>query len=84
MSTITEADLDKKYTEEECDAMFDAAMDASLAGNREEATRILRIMPLPPHWAKIIAKIYGKDYLRGHFNITQANDIYGEGWLDGE
>ncbi len=81
-ATVTRHDLDRKYTVDERDAMLEAALDLSMAGNSEEATLMLRKMPINPRWAKIIADVMGKEYLREHFNITYANEVFGEGWLD--
>ncbi len=83
MTSSTKIAPQTKYTEEERDAIFDAAINASLAGNNEEADRLIKIMPIHPRWAKIIAEIYGKDFLLKYFNITRANELYGEGWLNG-
>lgn len=79
---VEEIDLNRHYTEEERDAMFDAYIKACESGKDEEANEILSHMPLHPRWAKIVAEVYGKNYLREHFNITHANEVYGEGWLD--
>ncbi len=83
-ATITEEDLKRKYTAEERDAMLEAALDASMAGNDEEADKIIGRMPIHPRWAKIIADVVGKDFLLKNFNITHANEVYGEGWLNGQ
>lgn len=83
MTGTTEIDLQKKYSAEERDAMFEAAADACGIGDYEEADRILMQMPIHPRWAKIIADVVGKDFLLEHFNITHANEVYGEDWLNG-
>lgn len=77
-----EVDLQRHYTEEERDVLFDAYADACAKHDLDEAERLAEIMPLTPNWAKIIAKVMGKDYLRENFNITHANEVLGEGWLD--
>lgn len=77
-----EVDLKRTYTSEERDAMFEAYAEA--CGNRDkvEAKKILEHMPVSPRWAKIIADVMGKEYLRENFNITYANEVYGEDWLN--
>jgi hypothetical protein len=75
-------DLQRKYTAEERDAMLEAAADACGAGNYAEADRMIKQMPIHPSWAKIIADVVGKDFLLKHFNITHADEVYGEGWLN--
>lgn len=79
---ISEIDLQKSYTAEERDAMLDAYADACGADDYEEADKILEQMPVHPRWAKIIADVVGKDFLVENFNITYANEVFGEGWLN--
>jgi hypothetical protein len=83
-ATETELDLHRKYTAEERDALLEAALDASMAGDSEEADRLIRKMPIHPRWAKIIADVYGNEFLTENFNITHANEVYGEDWLNGK
>ncbi len=82
MTSATEVDLQRKYTAEERDDLLEALADALEAGDREEADRLVSHMPVPPRWAKIIADIWGKEFLVKEFNITHANEVYGEGWLN--
>ncbi len=77
-----EVDLNRSYTEEEREALYEACMDALMRGDVEESDRIRDRMPLPPRRAKIVAEVMGKQYLQEHFNITHANEVYGEGWLN--
>lgn len=84
MTTATEIDLQRKYTAEERDAMFEAVADTCGAGDHEGASKLLRQMPIHPRWAKIILKVMGKEYLMDNFNITYANEVFGEDWLNGE
>lgn len=83
MTTGTKVDLQREYTEEEQDAMFDAYIDAIDKGDEEEMDRILEQMPINPRWAKIIRDVMGTEYLQKHFNITRANKVFGEGWANG-
>lgn len=78
-----EVDLKRKYTEEEQDAIFDAYIAALEAGDAEKANKVAALMPIHPRWAKIVAEVVGKEYLVSNFNITQADEVYGEGWLNG-
>ena len=83
MTTATvEIDLHRKYTAEERDEMLEALADALEAGDDEAANKLVRQMPVPPHWAKIIAEIFGKEYLLRTFNLSHADEEYGEGWLN--
>lgn len=84
MTSTMEVDLHKKYTAEERDAMFDAYAEACGTGDYAEAKQILKHMPVHPRWAKIISDVIGKEFLVEHFNITHADEVYGEGWLNGK
>lgn len=84
MASTTEVDLTRKYTFEERDAMVDAYADALDEGKRKEAHEIVKHIPIHPRLAKIIAEVIGKDFLVKNFNITYANDVLGEGWMDGK
>jgi hypothetical protein len=51
-------------------------------GEREEATKLLRSVPLQPEIAKIGKDVYGADFLiEGGYNLLEANEVYGEDWL---
>lgn len=82
MTSAMEVNLQKKYTAEERDAIFEAAADACGTGDYDEADRLIRQMPIHPRWAKIIAEVMGKEFLLKRYNITHANEAYGEDWLN--
>jgi hypothetical protein len=82
MTTAMEVDLKRKYTAEERDAILEAATDACGVGDYTEADRMIKQMPIHPRWAKIIADVIGKEFLVKHFNVTHADEVYGERWLD--
>lgn len=82
MTTAMGVDLKRKYTAEERDTMFEAYIKACETGDDIEADRMLELMPIHPRWAKIIAKVMGKEYLLERFNITYADEVYGEDWLN--
>lgn len=84
MTAITEIDLHRAYTQEEQDALFDAYIDALDSNNDEAARYVLAQMPIHPHGAKIILKVYGREFLEKHFNITEATRVLGEDWMNGE
>jgi acyl-CoA reductase-like NAD-dependent aldehyde dehydrogenase len=84
MTAAMELDLQRKYTAEERDALLESIADALEAGDDEAADKLARQMPVHPRWAKIIADVYGKEYLLKKFNITHANEVLGEGWLNAE
>lgn len=82
MTTTTKVDLQKVYSAEEQDAMFDAYIEALERDDDDEADRILEEMPIHPRWAKIILDVLGKDELVNNFNITEANRVFGENWVN--
>lgn len=82
MTSTMDVDLKRKYTAEERDGMLEAIADACGAGDCVEADRLVRHLPMHPRWAKIVADVFGKEFLLEKFNITHANEVYGEGWLN--
>lgn len=84
MTTTTEVDLKRSYTQEELDALFDAYIEALDNDDDEAADRILEQTPIHPHWAKITLKVIGREFLEKYFNLTEANKAFGEGWMDGQ
>jgi hypothetical protein len=51
-------------------------------GKEEEASRLLRSVPLQPELAKIFKDVYGADYLANSgFNLLEADKVYGKDWL---
>ena len=82
MTTAAEVNLQQKFSAKERDEMFEAYADALGEGNRTKAHEVLMRMPLHPRWAKIVAEVLGKEYLQNNFNITYANETFGEDWLN--
>lgn len=78
---FTEARL---YSLEEKGQIIDAIYKAHDDGDLGEASRLRReILPLNPGLAKVVKKLYGKDYLvDNRFNLAEANREFGDGWLD--
>lgn len=83
MTTATEINLKRVYTQEEQDALFDAYIQAIDDGDDEARQHIAAQMPLEPDWAKCIFKVMGREFLEEHFNLTEANRVFGERWMDG-
>lgn len=49
----------------------------------EEIREITKHIPVDPRHALFMKRQYGKEFLiTGKFNLTLANEQYGEGWLD--
>lgn len=82
--TTAETNLQQSYTIEEQDRMIEAYADAIRNGDELEADRILENLPLDPDWAMSIANVMGRDFLERNFNITDATQKFGKGWLNGK
>lgn len=63
--------------------LLDAIEKAEDDGNKAEAGRLMRELPLAPGLAQIAKDMYGKEYLvsRG-YNLSEANKEFGDGWLE--
>jgi hypothetical protein len=52
------------------------------AGNKAEAVRILKQIPLAPHLAKVAKEFSGADFLiESGFNLSDAEAEFGPDWL---
>ncbi|MDR1468171.1 MAG: hypothetical protein LBT00_02635 [Spirochaetaceae bacterium] len=52
------------------------------AGNKAEAMRIMKQVPLAPHLAKFAKEFIGVDFLiKGGFNLSDAEAEFGPDWL---
>jgi hypothetical protein len=72
-----------KYTMEEEAKILQDAYAASERGDEAEHLRLLKLLPLAPHLAKVAKKIWGKDFLiNTGADLSLANEKFGEGWLD--
>ena len=68
--------------EEKVDTAYKAAL-LSKSGDEEEATRLLRSIPMPPYLAKIMKEKMGADFLiNGGWNLSEAEAKFGEDWLN--
>ncbi len=56
-----------------------AAVDA---GDEEREEELGRLMPLTPSLAKSALRFLGKKELMAEFNLSEANEYFGEGWMD--
>ena len=51
-------------------------------GNKEEADKLLKTIPVPPYLAKVYKKLFGADFLINEgYNLSEAEAEYGQGWL---
>jgi hypothetical protein len=72
-----------KMTKEEEFDILQASLDAADRGDYEEENRLLLLLPLAPHLAKVAKDLWGKDYLlQEGFDLSEAEAAYGPNWLD--
>ena len=76
---------DRTYSFDEYQEITDRALAADDRGDENEYHRLILSMPLHPIVAKGIKIRHGKEYLLEiGADLTEANLVYGEGWLDEE
>ncbi len=74
---------DRNYTYDEYCEIVDLAMAADDRGDIDEYNRITLSLPLHPVIARKMKLFKGKDYLvEIGADLTEANLVFGEGWLD--
>ena len=58
------------------------AAELRKAGDEEEATRLMKTIPLPPYLAKVIKEKVGLDCLLGTgWNMSEVEAEFGSDWL---
>jgi hypothetical protein len=63
--------------------LLEASLAAGESGNHDEEVRLMKLLPLAPHLARVAKEMYGKNYLlESGFNLSDANEEFGDGWLD--
>ncbi len=74
---------DRDFTLKEVVALCDEISEAMRNGDEETADRLFFMFPMDPGIAKIFKEVYGKKFLlEAGGDLTEANLVYGEGWLD--
>ncbi len=72
-----------RMTQEKRREILEASLAASESGNYDEKIRLMKLLPLAPHLAMVAKNMYGKNYLLEYgFNLSDANEEFGDGWLD--
>jgi hypothetical protein len=52
------------------------------AGDKEEYSRLMRSIPMPPYLAKVAKEKIGPDFLiNGGWNLSEAEAEFGPDWL---
>ncbi len=73
----------RNFTMDEYSVALKAAIDAHERGDEEEYDRLTRNLPIVPGIAKAWKIGFGKQYLlEMDVDLTEANLVYGKGWLD--
>ena len=76
MPTMQTMTLDEKL------AIGCKAAELSKAGDEEEATRLIKTIPLPPYLAKVIKEKVGLDCLLSTgWNFSEVEAEFGPDWL---
>lgn len=75
--------LTRYISPEEKEAIWREGMDALLRGDRKTGHTILAQLPIRPFMAKHMFECVGKELCETSFNLYDANQEFGEGWMDG-
>jgi hypothetical protein len=79
----TETKIEHRFMalEEQAQTMYRVVL-LHQEGKDEEASKLIRSVPLMPEIAKIGKEVYGAEFLiKGGYNLLEANEAYGEDWL---
>jgi hypothetical protein len=79
----TETKIEHRFMtdKEKLQTMYNAVM-LRREGKEDEATCLIRSVPLMPGMAKIFKEVYGADFvLECGYNLLEADEAYGKDWL---
>lgn len=83
MSTASEyVGLTRKMTWEEQKELLGRVFDAVEQGDDDAANSLVKQLPLLPGLAKVAYGYRGREYCEQRFNLSEANEEFGEGWMD--
>ncbi len=83
ISTLDEcAGRTRSMTGEEQEELLTRALDAIERGDKALGDALVRQLPLLPGMAKLMFEWYGREHCERHFNLSAANETFGEGWMD--
>ncbi len=74
----------KKVSDEEREKILAAIYEARMRGDKKAVSRYSRMLPLHPRLAEITKRKVGvAAMIEQGFNLSEAVEAFGEGWLDG-
>jgi hypothetical protein len=74
---------ERDFTAKEIGELIGQASEAYSKKDWDEFDRLAKTIPFEPIVAKAIKNVYGKaELLSGDYDLTEANLVFGEGWLD--
>lgn len=84
MSTAIERpSLTRHVSREERDELIASALEAFARKDKETGYSYLAQIPLIPSLAELAFECRGREYCLDHFNLSEANERLGEGWMNG-
>jgi hypothetical protein len=73
----------EKLTREERFRILSASLAAKERGEHEEASRLIKKIPLPTHLVAAGKELFGIEYLRAQgYDLSEAETAHGKAWLD--
>ncbi|MDR3299679.1 MAG: hypothetical protein LBU43_06680 [Candidatus Accumulibacter sp.] len=72
-----------QLTNEQTSYIIHASLEAAARGDAAEESRLIRLLPLAPHLAKVAKEMWGKEYLlQEGYDLSEADAAFGADWLD--
>lgn len=82
-TTVENAGLTRFVSDEERRELRAAAFRAFDKGDKDAAHEFLKQIPIRPASAKFWFEQEGREFLEEFFNLSDANEAFGEGWMNG-
>lgn len=82
-TTMDKDNLTRPVSREERSRLLREALAAFDRGDKVAGYSFLKQLPLLPSLAEFAYEAEGREYCEMNFNLSDANEKFGEGWMNG-
>lgn len=80
---MTVVNSKKELTSDEIIDVLEAIWAAEAAGDTARVKELDMMLPVSPQFAIGLVRMFGKEYVKANYNLSEADEKLGDGWIDG-
>jgi hypothetical protein len=81
-ATVGTVGLTRPVSGDERNDLLAKALEAFDRNEDETGYALLEQIPLVPALAELVLKVQGREYCEAHYNLSDADAKFGEGWMN--